>query len=92
MTMDGETITVVSLYASQIRPVGRREIAHVRTIEQGGAYEDAPPEGSTPMQKLALSSRVARHGSPACSARDGNTLARDNPKLRMSFFPSDLTM
>jgi hypothetical protein len=34
MTMDGETITVVSLYASQIRPVGRREIAHVRTIEQ----------------------------------------------------------
>ena len=34
MTMDGETITVVSLYASQVRPVGRREIAHVRTIEQ----------------------------------------------------------
>jgi len=34
MTMDGETITVVSLYASQVRPVGRREIAHVRTVEQ----------------------------------------------------------
>ena len=34
MTMGGETITVVSLYASQVRPVGSREIAHVRTIEQ----------------------------------------------------------
>ena len=34
MTMDGETITVVSLYASQVRPVGRREIAHVRIVEQ----------------------------------------------------------
>ena len=34
MTMDGETITVVSLHASQVRPVSRREIAHVRTVEQ----------------------------------------------------------
>lgn len=34
MTMDGATITVVSLYASQVRPIGRREIAHVRTVEQ----------------------------------------------------------
>ncbi len=34
MTMGGETITVVSLHASQVRPVGSREIAHVRTIEQ----------------------------------------------------------
>ncbi|MFQ6016260.1 MAG: DUF4926 domain-containing protein [Anaerolineae bacterium] len=34
MTMGGETIAVVSLYASQVRPVGRREIAHVRPLEQ----------------------------------------------------------
>lgn len=34
MTMDGETIMVVSLHLSQVRPVGRREIAHARTVEQ----------------------------------------------------------
>jgi len=34
MTMDGETIAVVSLHASQVRPVGRHEIAHVRPIKQ----------------------------------------------------------
>lgn len=34
MTMSGETIAVVSLYASQVRPVGRREIAHARAVER----------------------------------------------------------
>lgn len=33
MTLEGETVAVVSLYTSQIRPVSRREIAHVRAVE-----------------------------------------------------------
>jgi uncharacterized protein DUF4926 len=33
MTLDGETIAVVSLTANQIRPVGRREIAQARLVE-----------------------------------------------------------
>jgi hypothetical protein len=32
MTLDGETIAVVSLSPEQVRPVGRREIAHVRLV------------------------------------------------------------
>ena len=33
MTLDGETIAVTSLFGSQIRPIARREIAHVRAVE-----------------------------------------------------------
>jgi Domain of unknown function (DUF4926) len=33
MTLDGETIAVVSLLPSQVRPIGRGEIAHVRTLQ-----------------------------------------------------------
>lgn len=33
MTLHGETVAVVSLFASQIRPIGKREIAHVRQVE-----------------------------------------------------------
>lgn len=33
MTLDGETVAVVSLFPSQVRPVGPREIAHVRPVE-----------------------------------------------------------
>ena len=33
-TLDGETIAVVALHPSQVRPVGRREIAHARPVEQ----------------------------------------------------------
>jgi hypothetical protein len=33
MTLGGETLTVASLSAQQIRPIGRREIAHVRSME-----------------------------------------------------------
>ncbi len=33
MTLDGETVAVVSLFASQVRPIGPREIAHVRPVE-----------------------------------------------------------
>ena len=33
MTLDGETLAVVSLLASQIRPIGRREVAHARIVE-----------------------------------------------------------
>jgi hypothetical protein len=33
ITLDGETVAVVSLYAWQVRPIGRNEIAHVRTVE-----------------------------------------------------------
>jgi Domain of unknown function (DUF4926) len=32
MTLDGETIAVVSLSPAQVRPVGRREIAHARLV------------------------------------------------------------
>jgi Domain of unknown function (DUF4926) len=32
MTLDGETVAIVSLFASQIRPIGPREIAHARAI------------------------------------------------------------
>lgn len=32
MTLAGETITVVTLLASQVRPVARRDIAHVREL------------------------------------------------------------
>jgi hypothetical protein len=33
ITLDGETVAVVSLYAWQVRPIGHNEIAHVRTVE-----------------------------------------------------------
>ena len=32
MTLDGETVVVTSLLASQVRPIGEREIAHARAI------------------------------------------------------------
>ncbi|MGQ9632376.1 MAG: DUF4926 domain-containing protein [bacterium] len=34
MTLGGETVAVVSLGASQVRPVGSREIAHARLVER----------------------------------------------------------
>ncbi|MCS7066697.1 MAG: DUF4926 domain-containing protein [Fimbriimonadales bacterium] len=33
MTLRGETVTVVSLHADQVRPVGEREIAHARPLQ-----------------------------------------------------------
>jgi hypothetical protein len=33
MTLTGETLAVVSLSASQVRPIAAREIAHARTVE-----------------------------------------------------------
>ena len=32
MTLDGEIVAVVSLSPDQVRPVGRREIAHARLV------------------------------------------------------------
>jgi len=32
MTLDGETVAVVSLSPDHVRPVGRREIAHARLV------------------------------------------------------------
>lgn len=32
VTLDGETVGVVTLQAAQVRPVGRRQIAHARTV------------------------------------------------------------
>lgn len=32
VTLDGETVAVVSLYANQLRPIGRREIAQARVM------------------------------------------------------------
>lgn len=33
MTLAGETVTVVTLLPDQIRPIARREIAHVRALQ-----------------------------------------------------------
>jgi hypothetical protein len=33
VALDGETVAVVSLRPSQIRPIGRREIAHARAVK-----------------------------------------------------------
>jgi hypothetical protein len=32
VTLSGETLAVVSLTSSQVRPIARREIAHARTV------------------------------------------------------------
>jgi hypothetical protein len=32
IALDGETLAVVSLFSNQLRPIGRREIAHARTV------------------------------------------------------------
>lgn len=34
VTLDGETLAVVSLFAAQVRPIAPREIARVRRIER----------------------------------------------------------
>lgn len=33
ITLDGQTIAVVTLSPAQVRPIGRGEIAHVRSLE-----------------------------------------------------------
>lgn len=33
ITLDGETVAVVTLFADQVRPIAEREIAHVRPLE-----------------------------------------------------------
>ena len=35
MTLDGETLAVVTLREEQLRPIGRREIAHARLVQAG---------------------------------------------------------
>jgi len=37
MTLDGETVAVVSLTGEQVRPIGRREIAHARSLPSSAA-------------------------------------------------------
>ncbi len=32
VSLDGETVAVVSLLAKEVRPIGRREIAHARSL------------------------------------------------------------
>ena len=34
ITLDGETVGILSLFASQVRPLGRREIANARPLEE----------------------------------------------------------
>ncbi len=36
MTLDGETVAVVTLLASQVRPIAHKEIANARPIESLG--------------------------------------------------------
>ncbi|NMG07506.1 DUF4926 domain-containing protein [Brasilonema sp. UFV-L1] len=33
LTLNGETVAIVSLFAAQVRPIGGREIAHARVID-----------------------------------------------------------
>ncbi len=35
MTLNGETVAVVSLSSDKVRPMGRREIAHARLVTSG---------------------------------------------------------
>jgi hypothetical protein len=35
VTLDGETLAVISLYPHQVRPVARREIAQARGVQVG---------------------------------------------------------
>ena len=37
ITLDGETVAVVSLTAAQVRPIGRREIASARPLSSTAA-------------------------------------------------------
>ena len=32
MTLDGETLAVISLFSEQVRPIGHREIANTRAV------------------------------------------------------------
>ena len=34
VALDGETVAVVSLFSTQVRPIGKREITHARKVEQ----------------------------------------------------------
>jgi len=38
MTLNGETVAVVSLFVSQVRPIGPGEIAHARPVEPVSAH------------------------------------------------------
>lgn len=38
VALDGETVAVASLFASQIRSIERREITHARKVEGAFAY------------------------------------------------------
>ena len=38
VALDGETVAVVSLFSSQVRPIGQREITHARKVE--GVFAD----------------------------------------------------
>jgi Domain of unknown function (DUF4926) len=37
ITLDGETVAVVSLLPTQVRPIGHREIAHARSVGSAAA-------------------------------------------------------
>ena len=37
VALDGETVALVSLLPTQVRPIGRREIAHARAVELGAS-------------------------------------------------------
>src|SRR5512140_1851997 len=61
MTLGGETLTVASLAAAQIRPIGPREIAHVRTME--GVAPACYPHGGRPSPSAlspGIRARMAR--------------------------------
>ena len=41
ITLDGETVGLLSLFAAQVRPLGRREISHARPLEKRRAQSAA---------------------------------------------------
>ena len=57
MTLDGQTLLVVSLFPHQVRPVGRSEIAQARTVawsaeeERAGRVSTTNWTGTTGSQK-----------------------------------------
>lgn len=41
VALDGESVAVVSLFASQVRPIRRREIAHARRVTATSSLQPA---------------------------------------------------
>ena len=52
VTLDGETVAVVSLSPEQVRPVGHREIAHARLVTVSNTLGNQLGEPSRPCRLM----------------------------------------